>query len=114
MTEAAADIWRQTVATEQPGHFSTFARQMMLRMYCVHFVEAQRVTQQIEDVWQEADDKQGLDYRGLDELSKTRDRETKAFLNLATKLRLTPQSQEPPQQSKGRSKPAAPWETPAR
>jgi hypothetical protein len=81
-------------------------------MYCDHAAEAARLTERIEWTWTQAKDGAGVDYQNLDILGRMRDRETKAFANLGTKLRLTPQSQEPPP-DRGKRKPTGPlpWQS---
>jgi hypothetical protein len=86
---------------------------MLLGMLCAHARDAARITERIDWTWAQNTDGEGVDYRSLEELGRLRDRETKAAANLQTKLRLTPQSQEPPAQGQGKGKGRAPWETPA-
>lgn len=110
MSEEMAAVWRHVVTTEAAGWFTARARQQLLGMYAAHVVEVGLLTERIQYTWAQGKDNQGTDYQSLDILGRMRDRETKAAANLATKLRLTPQAQEPPQQGQGKGKTPAPWQ----
>lgn len=88
-------IWERTVANEAADTFRTAALQQLLKEYCRHVTSAALLTEKID-----AFDSQWLDTdEGLDRytrLVRTRDCETKALADKATKLRLTNQSRYTP------------------
>lgn len=113
LSEAQAEIWRQTVASEAPDFFRTAALKSMLVDYCRHTDAAAILSARIADFdmeWLSDDD--GL--KRYDLLLKLRDRETKASADKATKLRLTNQSRYTPQAAATAAKHASevkkPWQ----
>ena len=96
LTAEQQDIWTRTVAGEGLDIFKTPALQQLLMEYCRHVSSARLLTDKID-----AFDSQWLDTdEGLDRytrLVRTRDCETKALADKATKLRLTNQSRYTPQ-----------------
>lgn len=95
LTLVQQDIWERTVASEGMDTFKTAALQQLLREYCRHVSSAALLTEKIDSF-----DSQGLDTdEGLSrytQLVRTRDCETKALADKATKLRLTNQSRYTP------------------
>jgi hypothetical protein len=89
------DVWQKTVANEAADTFKTAALQQLLKEYCRHVSSAALLTEKIDSF-----DSQWLDTdEGLDRYTKlvrTRDCETKALADKATKLRLTNQSRYTP------------------
>lgn len=113
ISEAAAVIWRETVASEAPDFFRTAALRSMLADYCRHSATADILTSQIDSFdpeWLKTDD--GL--KRYDLLLKLRERETRSSSDRATKLRLTNQSRYTPRAaefaSRKESVVAKPWE----
>ena len=96
LTAEQQDIWTRTVSGEGLDIFKTPALQQLLMEYCRHVSSARLLTDKID-----AFDSQWLDTdEGLDRytrLVRTRDCETKALADKATKLRLTNQSRYTPQ-----------------
>jgi hypothetical protein len=96
LTAEQQDIWTRTVAGEGLDIFKTPALQQLLMEYCRHVSSARLLTEKIDSF-----DSQWLDTdEGLDRytrLVRTRDCETKALADKATKLRLTNQSRYTPQ-----------------
>ena len=95
LTPYQRDVWERTVGNEAADTFRTAALQQLLKEYCRHVSSAQLLTDKID-----AFDSQWLDTdEGLDRytrLVRTRDCETKALADKATKLRLTNQSRYTP------------------
>jgi hypothetical protein len=113
LTAAQRKVWTDTVATEASDVFRGEARLQMLRDYCRHAVEADRLAVVIDEfdmAWLASDD--GV--RRYDKLAGLRDREARAAADKATKLRLTNQSRYTPQAAAtaGKNGGAArkPWE----
>jgi len=113
MTDFQREVWRRTVASEASTFFKTAALQQLLKEYCRHVEAAHNLALLI--------DKYGLSELTSDEnlakyewLLKTRDRETKAVADKATKLRLTNQSRYTTQAAATATKnaggPRKPWE----
>jgi hypothetical protein len=113
LTPFQAEVWEKTVANEAADTFKTAALQQLLKEYCRHVSSAALLTEKID-----AFDSQWLDTdEGLDRytrLVRTRDCETKALADKATKLRLTNQSRYTPQAAGTASKKASgerkPWQ----
>jgi hypothetical protein len=90
LTEQQADEWRAIVGRMPSGFFS---REMfgLLAAYCQHFSAARVLAGLIDSFKSEwLVDPDGL--ARFDKLLGMRERETKAMMSAATKLRLTPQS----------------------
>jgi hypothetical protein len=106
-------IWDRTVANEAADVFKTAALQQLLMEYCRHVTSAALLTEKIDSF-----DSQWLDTdEGLDRYTKlvrTRDCETKALADKATKLRLTNQARYTPQAAATAAKKAGgekkPWQ----
>lgn len=113
MTDAEAEIWRETVSSEGVDFFATAALRALLKDYCRHRSAAETVSKVIATF--QADWLKSAEgakrYYGL---LKMRDLETRAAADKATKLRLTNQARYTPQSaataSKGASKGPKPWE----
>ena len=91
LTEAQAALWRDITQTEPASLFDSAARRHLLRLYCEHATfraDLQRLIdrvpiERILDPDTEA---------GVERMLRTRDRETKQLVSLATRLRLTNQA----------------------
>jgi hypothetical protein len=113
LTAFQAEVWGRTVANEAADTFKTAALQQLLKEYCRHVSSAHLLSEKID-----AFDSQWLDTdEGLDRytrLVRTRDCETKALADKATKLRLTNQARYTPQAAGTAAKKAAterkPWQ----
>ena len=91
LTEFQRDVWNRTVANEAADVFRTAALQQLLKEYCRHVEMADWLETQIQ-----AARSNGCDLDDLVKLVRTRDCETKALADKATKLRLTNQSRYTP------------------
>jgi len=95
LTPYQKEVWERTVANEAVDTFKTAALQQLLKEYCRHVSSAALLTEKIDSF-----DSQWLDTdEGLERYTKlvrTRDCETKALADKATKLRLTNQSRYTP------------------
>lgn len=113
LSEAEAEIWRETVASEAADFFATAALRGMLADYCRHRASANKVSDVI-NVFQADWLKNAEGAKRYHGLLKMRDLETRAAADKATKLRLTNQSRYTPQSAATASKNAAkglrPWE----
>jgi hypothetical protein len=91
MPERQVAIWRDTVKSEPPKLFSTGATRGMLQAYCRHRAIADEMSELIEafdPAWL-AEAKGQRRYEWLTKMVRV---ETKAAMEIATKLRLTNQS----------------------
>jgi len=91
LTEPQRAIWRETVASEPADFFSTAATRALLKDYCRHRAEAERISLIINSFqadWLKSE--QGI--KRYDALSKVRERETRGAANMARQLRLTNQA----------------------
>lgn len=88
LTKEQQEIWNRVVASEAADFFKTGAVQQQLARYCVHLAEVSWLDETI----QKAKDDDETSVASLDRLMKMRDREDRACVTLATKLRLTNQS----------------------
>ena len=95
LTPFQQEVWDRTVANEAADTFRTAALQQLLKEYCRHVSSAALLSEKIDSF-----DSQWLDTdEGLERYTKlvrTRDCETKALADKATKLRLTNQSRYTP------------------
>ena len=95
LTPFQQEVWNRTVANEAADTFRTAALQQLLKEYCRHVSSAALLSEKIDSF-----DSQWLDTdEGLERYTKlvrTRDCETKALADKATKLRLTNQSRYTP------------------
>jgi hypothetical protein len=116
LTPFQRDVWERTVANEAADTFRTAALQQLLKEYCRHVSSAALLSEKIDSF-----DSQWLDTdEGLERYTKlvrTRDCETKALADKATKLRLTNQSRYTPGAAGTASKKAGeakkPWQVTA-
>jgi hypothetical protein len=113
LTAFQAEVWDKTIANEASDTFKTAVLQQLLKEYCRHVSSAALLSEKID-----AFDSQWLDTdEGLDRytrLVRTRDCETKALADKATKLRLTNQARYTPQAAGTAAKKASaerkPWQ----
>ncbi len=113
LTERQAEIWRETVSSEDPEFFATGATRAILADYCRHRESAERfsvVIDQFKPEW--LNTVKGLAHYRM--LVRGREIETRASVTMATKLRLTNQSRWHEQNAMTAGKRAAkgprPWE----
>lgn len=116
LTEAQSRLWRDIVETEPQDLFDSAARRHLLRCYCEHASFRADLQSLLNRVPVEKMLDRDLQ-AGVEQMLKTRDRETKALVSLATRLRLTNQSRYTPGAAgtAGRNAPPsgpAPWEDP--
>jgi len=113
LTEAQAEIWRETVSSEPVEWFNTAALRSMLADYCRHRDAAMNISTVLNDFKPEwIKNAEGAKrYSGL---LKMREAETRAAASLAGKLRLTNQSRYTPQSAgtatRNSAKGLKPWE----
>ncbi len=91
LTKAQAAAWTQIVLTETAGLFKTEASKELLVQYVRHLDAASLLASSIDSFeldWLTT--AEGLER--YDRLLKVREREVRASLSVATKLRITPQS----------------------
>lgn len=113
MTDAEADIWRETTASEATDFFNTAALRGLLKDYCRHRAAADKITEVI-NLFQADWLKNGEGAKRYSSLLKMRDMEARGAADKATKLRLTNQARYTPQAastaSRGAAKGPRPWE----
>jgi hypothetical protein len=110
LTERQKTIWRDVIASEDPNFFNSAVLRGLLGDYCRCRATAEGITAVIEasaKVWMQ--DSESI--ASHDQLLRMRDREIKAMVILATKLRLTNQSRYIPQ-SAARAAAKVPKEVP--
>jgi hypothetical protein len=113
LTPYQAEVWRRTVASEASSFFKTAALQQMLRQYCGHVEAAHLLSLEIskfDPAWLLSVDDADLKYNRL---LAMRERESRAAMACATKLRLTNQSRWQPAaaHTAAKSAPVAkPWQ----
>lgn len=95
LTMDQKEIWRRVTAGEPPEFFATVTAQNLLRDYCRHVDEANRLSVALDSL----DDPLDGDLPKYKTFLNLRDRETKAAADKATKLRLTNQSRYNPQKA---------------
>lgn len=91
LTDAQKKIWRETVASEASDTFGTAATKAILKDYCRHRAEAERLSEAIDTFKTEwLKNSEGI--KRYSQLTRTRAEETRAATNMARSLRLTNQS----------------------
>lgn len=85
------EIWRETCASEPDDYFKTGATQTLLKAYCGHAFEVERLTE-IMNSFETSWIKNAEGAKRYADLSKMRAKESGAMAFIATKLRLTNQS----------------------
>ena len=86
LNEAEREIW-VGVVNSLPADWFDGATGSVLEQYCAHVVQARRIGDLIEQAAEDSDLRIG-DY---DRLLRMRERETRAMVSLATKMRITQQ-----------------------
>jgi hypothetical protein len=94
LTKEQAEIWNRVVASEAVDVFKTATVQRLLADYCRHSVAVEKLTKIVDGAMN--DPQAEISLEDLDRLLKMRERETRACLSIATKLRLTNQSRYQP------------------
>ncbi|MCC5956463.1 MAG: hypothetical protein JJU07_10180 [Natronohydrobacter sp.] len=115
LTSAQARLWRGIVETEPADLFDSEARRHLLRLYCEHATFRADLQALIDRSPVEAfGDPDGA--KTFEAMLRARDRETKALVSLATRMRLTNQSRYTPAAagSAGRNHTSGPkpWDDP--
>ena len=93
-------LWAAVVQAMPAGWFRR-EHWELLAMYCGHYQEWLRLDAEVAKVWEQATDKQGVNTDLLEVWQRMRDRERRAFSDLATKMRLTQQASYHPEKGKG-------------
>lgn len=93
LTNDQADIWKRIVASEAADFFRTATVQVLLADYCRH---VERVAWLEDEISEARKPSSELALKDVDRLMKMAERETRAVLSIATKLRLTNQSRYQP------------------
>lgn len=109
LTESEASIWERTVSSEPPDLFSSAATKDMLKFYCCHLSEAERITatiRQFKTEWL----KNEAGMKRYHALLRARGEEAANAARLAGKLRLTNQSRYRPDTAGLRKRQLMPWE----
>lgn len=115
MSEERAAIWAAVVQAMPAGWFRR-EHWELLAMYCGHWCEWVWCDAQVTACREQSRDGQGVHTEMYDFWCKQRDRERKAFADLATKMRLTQQATYHPERGKGPAGGGAPppWQVPAK
>jgi hypothetical protein len=95
LTDDQARLWRDIVTTEPKSFFDSAARRHLLRLYVEHATFRAKLQELIDRV----PIAKILDpdtEAGVERMLRIRDRETKALVSLATRMRLTNQSRYTP------------------
>lgn len=114
LNEPQMAIWNAVVRSEPPGFFESDATQALLADYCRHRDSSEQVSKIINEFkpeWLKLDE----GAKRYESLLRMRDRENRALLRCATKLRITNQARYTPQAAataaRNRPKAARPWES---
>jgi hypothetical protein len=94
LTKKQTEVWDRIVGSEASDFFRSAALQHLLLGYCRHFDRASWLEKEIEEAVRPTSESALED---VDRLMKMAERETRACVTLATKLRLTNQSRYTPQ-----------------
>lgn len=98
-----AAIWRQTVDACPPGWFPPQTH-TLLEIYCSHVRDWRRYAAHAEAIYAQSKDGEGLETQMHGYYSAARERERKAVFDMATKMRLTQQSNYHPEKGRNKSK----------
>ena len=90
LTAQEAQTWREIVESV-PGGWVSRPQEPLLVAYCRHVRAADRLSTMVDNC--KPDLKDGSSLRRFDKILSMRERETKALSSLATRMRLTQQSQ---------------------
>lgn len=93
LSDDEAEVWRRVVASEGKDTFKTAALQEMLEGYCAHIIEARNLTEQLRSA---PEIETAADVRVRKDLLSMREKEMRAAVSIATKLRITNQSRYQP------------------
>jgi hypothetical protein len=93
-TKEQAEIWNRVVSSEASDFFKTAALQQLLADYCRHSARGSWLEREIAEAVKPGSECSLCD---VDRLMKMAERETRAKVTLATKLRLTNQARYTPQ-----------------
>jgi hypothetical protein len=93
LSDQEREIWKKVVASENADFFGTAALRQLLAGYCRHTAAADWLSTAMAEALEPDSEAKVSD---IDRLSKVRDREQKAAVTIATKLRLTNQSRYQP------------------
>jgi hypothetical protein len=105
LTDAHAVVWRR-VSEDLPADWFTAKHAGLLKQYCRHETEADRVAMLIEQEM----GKEQVDLANYDKLLAMQEREGRAMSSLATRMRLTQQSLYDKSKKAGGPKVSKPWE----
>lgn len=105
LTDAQALIWRR-VTEDLPADWFTAKHLGMLKQYCRHEAEGDRIAMLIEQELR----KPAVDVPVYDKLLGMHEREGRAMSSLATRMRLTQQALYDKSKKAGGPKVAKPWE----
>lgn len=94
LSKEQAEVWDRVVGSEVQDFFKTAALKELLAAYCRHVVRAMWLETEIAAAMGPGSE---LDLEDVDRLMKMAERETRATLSIATKLRLTNQARYTPQ-----------------
>jgi hypothetical protein len=104
LSEQEQEIWRKVVSSENADFFHTATLRQLLAGYCRHTAAADWLSVAMARALAPDSDAKVSE---IDRLSKVRDREQKAAVTIATKLRLTNQSRYQPSVAATKSKQAS-------
>lgn len=106
LTEEQARVW-YAVTDSMPADWFGRETHEMLAQYCRHTIAARRVAQLIA----QAESGDSLDVEEYDRLLKMQEREGRALSSLATRMRLTQQTQYDKSKKRGSGAVKKPWES---
>lgn len=105
LTDAQAVVWRR-IADDLPADWFTAKHSGLLKQYCRHETESDRIALLIEQEM----GKEQLDIANYDKLLAMQEREGRALSSLATRMRLTQQALYDKSKKAGGPKVSKPWE----
>ena len=105
LTDEQADEW-WAVVNRMPADWFPRETHALLASYCRHVVSARRISQLIVS----AEKSDPVDLDELDKLYKMQERESRAMSSLATRMRITQQTQYDKSKKRGAKTQKNPWE----
>jgi hypothetical protein len=105
LTDVQAVVWRRVV-DDLPADWFTDKHAGLLKQYCRHEAQADRIAQLIEQEMLKPE----LDLANYDKLTAMQEREGRALSSLATRMRLTQQALYDKSKKAGNFKVSKPWE----
>lgn len=96
LSQEETEVW-WTVVNSKPADWFPPSTHGLLKSYCRHAANADRIARSLNDAWKAPEQDVGL----LDKLSAMHERESRAMSSLATRMRTSQHSTYDPKKQKG-------------